>query len=207
MQFRFTHTQRLIAFRNEPTLAAIAGCAIITTVAAIALTLTSRTSDATSNLQTLSSAPRVAGTAATRISRVAEHTVQVPTRTAPATVEGPAKAVTTALEAKYASSEAKLDAIVASISRSGAAPDELNNDGLEFSESLQKRHLITDWHCFSAACYYLVSNSNSEDLTQQLLGARKGTNAEHYLLAITPEAPPRKLAVLLNYKPNTGRHR
>lgn len=120
-------------------------------------------------------------------------------REAPQPVEAAeVQAIIDKLQQPYPSADAKASSLLSALRASGSPPQELAEGGASLGKLLSQQQLVGDWNCFRGGCYFAITK-DKDSLNYDLVGAREKT-IPGYVMVITPEAPPNKLMILLNYK-------
>lgn len=104
-----------------------------------------------------------------------------------------------ALQSAYPSPQEKHDTVISQMSVSGPPSAELARDGAQMAEFLSHSHIAESWHCYRSGCYFDISTSAPMDITPTFLQAREHADSQ-YIMVITPEPAPNRLAVLLAFK-------
>jgi hypothetical protein len=112
--------------------------------------------------------------------------------------------VAAALQGHYNSSAEKYHAVLQALERSGTPQQEKwESSGLRMGNEMMRRGISDKWKCYDAGCYFVVSadRAQSPDLALDIVKTRDAV-AHGYIVAITADDAPYKMAILLNYYPD-----
>ena len=111
--------------------------------------------------------------------------------------DSPSNKVVHALQTRYRGIDEKLQAITDSLIASGDAGSTFVQRGSQMIERLRDRGLVSDWGCYEGGCFARIAKAH-DSLVTLVMEARDAA-APGFIFAITPDDPPNKLVVLLNY--------
>ena len=95
----------------------------------------------------------------------------------------------------------KATALISSLRDSGAPRPDFSSTGGRIATLLIAQHVVNDWDCFAAGCYFKISSSEDmETLHAVIRTARSSVDANNILILTSDQFPNRLALIIPNLK-------